>query len=73
MEIDEEQDIFIEQRKELKHKVNEERSKSQRGSETIQVLQKDLKFKKAAIKEAYNSTCLHSDSFEIKPGKSQGY
>ena len=38
---------------------------------TIQVLQKDLKFEKAARKAEDNSTCLHSDSLEINTGKSQ--
>ena len=36
------------------------------------MLQKDLKFVKAARKSADNSTSLHSDSFEINTGKLQG-
>ena len=46
MEIGEEQDILREKLKALKHSFNSERGKSQKGSETIQVLQKDLKLEK---------------------------
>ena len=38
---------------------------------TIQVIQKDLKLAKSAIKSAESSIYLHSDSFKINAGKSQ--
>ena len=38
-------------------------------SQTIQGLQKDLKWAKTDIKTADNSTCLHWDSFEINTRK----
>ena len=43
MEIGEEQDMLREQPKSLRHTFNEERVKSEKGTKTIQVLQKDLK------------------------------
>ena len=45
--------------------------KQRNYAETIQVLEKYLKLKKAARRAADNSTCLHWDSFEINTYKSQ--
>ena len=50
---------------------NEDRVKAQKYAKPIQVLQKDFKLSKAAITAADNSTCLHSDTFEINTYKSQ--
>ena len=44
----------------------------QRKEEKNQVLQKGLKFAKSARQSADNSTCLHSDFFNINTGKLQG-
>ena len=48
---------------------NEERVKEEKYDETIQVLKKYLKLTKPARTAAENSTCLHSDSFEINTDK----
>ena len=64
--------MLMEKFKTLQHSFNEEMAKAEKGAESIQILQKDLKLAKAARKAADNSTCLHSDSFEVNTGKSQG-
>ena len=51
----------MEKIKAFQHSFNEERLKSEKYSKTIQVPQKDLKFKKSVRTAADNSTCLHSD------------
>ena len=56
----------------MQQSFNKEREKSEKGDETIEVIQKDLKLAKAARKLADNSTSLHSDSFEIIIEKLQG-
>ena len=61
MKNDEEWDILMEKIKAFQHSFNEERLKSEKYSKTIQVPQKDLKFKKSVRTAADNSTCLHSD------------
>ena len=71
MKIGEEWDMLMEKLKALQQSFNEERVKVEKDAETIQVLQKDLKLKKSARTAADNSTCLHSDIFEIKTDKSQ--
>ena len=58
--------------KSLQQSLNEEREKSDKVDETIQVPQKYLKLSKAAQKLEENLTCLHSDIFEINTGKLQG-
>ena len=65
MEVGEEQDMLMEKLKKPQQSFKEEREKSEKGSETFQVLQKDLKFAKSARKLADNSTCLYSYSFKI--------
>ena len=54
MEIGEEQDMLREQPKSLRHTFNEERVKSEKGTETIQVLQKDLKLSTSTSKASEN-------------------
>ena len=61
----------MEQLKALQNSFNEERVKSEKDVETIQVLHKDTKLTKSARTAAYNSNCLHSDMFEISTDKSQ--
>ena len=61
----------MEQLKALQQSFIEERSKEEKYSETIQVLQTDLKLEKSSRTAADNSTFLHSDSFEINTDKSQ--
>ena len=63
--------MLMEQLKELQQIFNEERSKSEKDTETMKIIQKYLKLTKAARTAADNSTCLHSDIFEIKTDKSQ--
>ena len=48
------------------------RRKIRKRRQTIQVLKKDFKLSKSAIKSACNSTWLQSDGFEVNKGKSQG-
>ena len=72
MEIGEEQDVLMGKIKVLQLSFNEESTKSEKGAKNTHVLQKDLKSAKLEIKSEDNSTYLHSDSFEIKTGKSQG-
>ena len=55
----------------MQHIFNEESGKLEKGSKTIQVIQKDLESANVEIKSADNSFCVHSDSFEINTGKSQ--
>ena len=69
MKIGEEWDMIMEKLKELKQSFNEDMVKSDKDSETIQVLQKDLKVEKSARTAADNSTCLHWDIFEINTDK----
>ena len=57
--------------KALKQSFIEDRVKSEKDAETIQVLQKDLKLSKAARTSADNLNCLHSDIFEINTDKSK--
>ena len=54
--------MLMGQLKELQHCFNEERVKSEKDDEIIQVLKKYLKLAKVARTVADNSTCLHSDS-----------
>ena len=61
--------MLMEQLKALEHSFNEDRLKSEKVYGTIQVLQKYLKLTKSARTAAENSTCLHSDSFEINTEK----
>ena len=72
MEIGEERDMLMEQLKALQRSFIEKTTRAEKGSLTIQLLQKDLKLAESARKSAENSTCLHSDSFEINIGKPQG-
>ena len=51
--------MLREQLKALQQSFNEEMAKAEKGAESIQILQKDLKLAKAARKAADNSTCLH--------------
>ena len=69
MKIGEEWYMLMEQLKALEHSFNEDRLKSEKVYGTIQVLQKYLKLTKSARTAAENSTCLHSDSFEINTDK----
>ena len=62
----------MEQIQALKHILNAEKAKSEKGDKTIQVLQKDLKLAKSAIKSEESSTYLNSDSLKVNTGKSQG-
>ena len=48
LKIGEDRDMLREQLKALQHSFNEERGKSDKGAETIQLLQKDLKLEKQA-------------------------
>ena len=50
--------MLMEKLKALQHSFNEEREKSEKDSETIQVLHKYLKLKKSARTAADKSTCL---------------
>ena len=59
----------MEKLKALQQSFNEERVKLEKDAETIQLLQKHLKSTKASRTSAENSTCLHSDSFEINTYK----
>ena len=72
MEIGEDQDMIMEKLKALQQSFNEDSTKSEKGSKTLQVLDKDLKLAKSSCKSGDNSACLHSDSFEINTGKSHG-
>ena len=72
MEIGEKWDMLMKKLKVLKHSSNQERKKSDKWAKTIQVLQKDLKLVKSAIKSVDNSTCLHWYSFKTNTGKLQG-
>ena len=63
--------MLMEQLKALEQIFNEWRVKAEKYAKTIQVLQKYLKLTKSARTAADNSTCLHSDSFEINTDKSQ--
>ena len=56
----------------MKYNFNKDKAKSYKGSETTQLPQKYLKREKPARKDADNSTLLHSDSFKVITGKSQG-
>ena len=71
MKIDDEWDMLIEKLKALQQSFNEERVKEEKYPRTIHVLQKDLKWTKAARTAADNLTCLHSDIFEMITDKSQ--
>ena len=73
MEIGEESDMIMEELKALQQSFNEQRVKAEKYVETIQLLQKDLKSTKSARTVEENSTCLHSDSFEINTDKSQDH
>ena len=59
MEIGEEQDMLRDKLKVLQLSFNEEKEKSEKGSKTIQVINKDLKLEKYAGKTADNSTCFY--------------
>ena len=63
--------MLTEKLKSLQHSFNEERVKSEKDAKTTQVLQKYLKLTKASRTSADNSTCLHSEIFEINTEKSQ--
>ena len=71
MKIGEEWDMIMEQFKALQQSFNEVSVKAEKYSETIRVLQRYMKWTKSARTAADNSTCLHSDSFEINSEKSQ--
>ena len=71
IKVGEERDVLMEKLKALQQSFNGERVKSEKDAKTIQVLQKDLKWTKSARTITDNSTCLHSDSFEINSEKSQ--
>ena len=71
MKIGGKQDMLMKQFNILQQSFNEESAKSEKYAKQIQVLQKDLKLAKALITAAENSTCIHSDSFEINTSKSQ--
>ena len=71
MKIGEEWDMLMKKLKALRHSFNEDRVRSNKDAETIQVPQKYLKTTIAARTAADNSTCLHSNSFEINTYKSQ--
>ena len=55
--------MLMEQLKSLQHSFNEEKVKSEKDAEIIQVLKKRLELKKSARTAAENSTCLQSDGF----------
>ena len=55
MEVGEEQDILMEQVKASKKNFNDEKKKSEKYAETIQILQKDLKRVKSSKTAAENS------------------
>ena len=63
--------MLMEKLKALQQIFDEERVKAEKDSKTIQVLQRDLKLTKLARTAEENSTCLHSDRFEINTDKSQ--
>ena len=71
MKIGEEWDILMEKLKSLQESSNEEILKVEKEVETIQLIYKDLESAKSARIPAENSTCFHSDIFEINKDKSK--